>query len=568
MSFTMKNTLLLSVLILFFIPVFSQPIPSYVPTNGLVVWYPFNGNANDESGNGNDGTVNGATLTTDRLGNQNSAFLFDGISNYIQNNSAISSDSPFSISAWIYAPSSGDRPVCTFGYSQNGLDQLSFGLYPSSNHLTCHTSGANDVSSTIALIDTLQWCHIVLTHTTGYDTSSFRFYLNGIEYHPDRKQGGNVPFPTGTIGAIGGGRSLTFFEGKIDDVGIWDRSLNQQEVTNLYNSFIYIPCSSPPFPSNLATGLVGYWPFCGNAEDQSGNSNNGIVNGANLTTDRFGNDNSAYQFDGTSAEILVNDTPSLQTPNAVTLNAWVKFNQGGTLAPRLISKGWNPNGIEVHATSDTLHSISFGGTYNGTGYGPTSFTNCTIGQWYMITAVDDGNTKVIYVNGQPEDSLNHQYGAIPINSFPLVFGKNSQTNSDYLSGSLDDIGMWNRALSQNEISQLYNTGLCFQTITVTDTLIINANLTNFNPVTYQNTIKVYPNPTNDHLIMDFGSNYTTLSGYSIRIDNTLGQTVYSNQINQQSVTVDINSWTGNGIYLIYLLNTAGIPVDVRKIVIQ
>jgi hypothetical protein len=53
-------------------------VPSYVPTNGLVGWWPFNGNANDESGNGNNGTVNGATLTTDRFGNANEAYIFGG----------------------------------------------------------------------------------------------------------------------------------------------------------------------------------------------------------------------------------------------------------------------------------------------------------------------------------------------------------------------------------------------------------------------------------------------------------------------------------------------------------
>ena len=58
-------------------------VPSYVPTNGLVGWWPFNGNANDESGNGNNGTVNGATLTADRFGNANSAYSFDGVDDYI-----------------------------------------------------------------------------------------------------------------------------------------------------------------------------------------------------------------------------------------------------------------------------------------------------------------------------------------------------------------------------------------------------------------------------------------------------------------------------------------------------
>ncbi len=62
-------------------------VPSYVPTNGLVGYWPFNGNANDESGNGNNGTVNGATLTTDRNGNGNAAYSFDGVDDYIDNTS-------------------------------------------------------------------------------------------------------------------------------------------------------------------------------------------------------------------------------------------------------------------------------------------------------------------------------------------------------------------------------------------------------------------------------------------------------------------------------------------------
>jgi hypothetical protein len=61
---------------------FSQ-VPSYVPTNGLVGWWPFNGNANDESGNGNNGTNNGATLTADRFGNLSNAYSFDGVNDFI-----------------------------------------------------------------------------------------------------------------------------------------------------------------------------------------------------------------------------------------------------------------------------------------------------------------------------------------------------------------------------------------------------------------------------------------------------------------------------------------------------
>ena len=92
---------LLLIALLSFSSFFSQ-VPSYVPTNGLVGWWPFNGNANDESGNGNNGTVNGATLTTDRFGNSNGAFSFNGVNSYISvQDSNTLHQNVFTISSWV-----------------------------------------------------------------------------------------------------------------------------------------------------------------------------------------------------------------------------------------------------------------------------------------------------------------------------------------------------------------------------------------------------------------------------------------------------------------------------------
>ena len=81
----------------------AQNLPGYVPTNGLVGWWPFNGNANDESGNGYNGTVTGPALTPDRFGNGNSAYNFDGVDDYIiiQNNSNQLAYE-FTFSAWVF----------------------------------------------------------------------------------------------------------------------------------------------------------------------------------------------------------------------------------------------------------------------------------------------------------------------------------------------------------------------------------------------------------------------------------------------------------------------------------
>ena len=77
-------------------------IPPYLPTNGLVGWWPFNGNANDESGNGNHGTVNGATLAVDRNGNANSAYSFDGNSGItIPHSTSLNIGSSCTFSFWL-----------------------------------------------------------------------------------------------------------------------------------------------------------------------------------------------------------------------------------------------------------------------------------------------------------------------------------------------------------------------------------------------------------------------------------------------------------------------------------
>ena len=78
-------------------------VPNYVPSNGLVGWWPFNGNANDISGNGNNGTVNGATLSNDRYGQSNAAYAFNGTSQWIDiaNSTSLNPTSQLTISVWV-----------------------------------------------------------------------------------------------------------------------------------------------------------------------------------------------------------------------------------------------------------------------------------------------------------------------------------------------------------------------------------------------------------------------------------------------------------------------------------
>jgi hypothetical protein len=109
--------------------------------------------------------------------------------------------------------------------------------------------------------------------------------------------------------------------------------------------------------------------------------------------------------------------------------------------------------------------------------------------------------------------------------------------------------------------------ICYDYVTVTDTLIINVGINGLNPVTYHNTVKVFPNPTNDYITIDYG-NYTSLSGYQLIIENSVGQQMFQTAINQQSSYISLATWTGNGLYFVHLIDPQGNTIDIRKIVLQ
>ena len=313
-----------------------------------------------------------------------------------------------------------------------------------------------------------------------------------------------------------------------------------------------------------ANGLVGWWPFNGNANDESGNGNNGTANGAILTSDRFGNNNKAYRLDGVNDHIEVPDNNSLDINGNITLSVWI-----------------NPESIGDYRIIDKV-TVNFGGAYGIDFSGITAntidrlrylnggeqslpFGLDTNQNFHIVVTYDQINFKY-YINGQLNNSI-PKTGLANNNNNPLRFGANSLLNDNWFHGKLDDIGIWNRALTQQEISDLYNGNICYQTITITDTLLINMGIVTYNPITYNNTIKIFPNPTNDHITIDFG-NYTLLNGHQIIIENSLGQQMFQTDINQQSSYISLSSWTGNGLYFVHIIDAQGNTIDIRKIVLQ
>jgi hypothetical protein len=107
----------------------------------------------------------------------------------------------------------------------------------------------------------------------------------------------------------------------------------------------------------------------------------------------------------------------------------------------------------------------------------------------------------------------------------------------------------------------------YDTIKVMDTLVINATLSGISAPNNTNRIIVYPNPAKDHITIDYGI-FSRMSGYTVKITNTLGQTVFSSPINQQSSFINLSTWTGKGLYYLQIIDPNSNMIENRKIVLQ
>ncbi len=318
-------------------------------------------------------------------------------------------------------------------------------------------------------------------------------------------------------------------------------------------------------PSN---GLVGWWSLDGNGKDGSGNDNHGDTTGVKLSLDRFGN-YKCLSFNGTSGKVQIPHSKSMNFTK-VTISLWVNAESGYSLVN--YSNWTNASSERFNfGLGDSIlnSSIKINSNCNaGVGWkSQTTKTGSLYNNWRHLVMTFDNSTIKQYVDGVLVGTKNESGILDTCKGGQLKFGAWWVNQPSYLKGSLDDIGVWNRELTDDEIKSLYNANICYQKITVTDTLIINVGMTGFNPILYKNTIKVYPNPAKTNITIDNGD-YNNINGYTVKIINSLGQQLFSNQINQPQFVIDVTNWGGNGLYFLHIIDSKGNIVDIRKIVIQ
>ena len=432
----------------------AQSVPSYVPTNGLVGWWPFNGNANDESGNGNNGVpTNGVSLTTDRFGNNNSAYIFDGINDRIEiADAAALRCRKLSLSVWVLMNPAGNGQIIYKGnltsaqseaYSLNG--NVLFSIKINSN---CIAGQGWKNSPFNQSLGQAQWHHIVST----FDGATTKNYYDGV-FLTSNAYNGLIDSCLNSNLRFGYNHTLNNngnpWNGKIDDIGIWNRALTQQEITDLFNA----------------------------------------MNCANNTT-------------------ITPQTNSLSTGSTATLTA-------STTDP-------NPSYVWQSDFGQGFQTLNNFGNYSGTSTATLNVANVQLSE-----------------HNQPIRVISTSGNCIDTSNVAII------------------------SITDTCINTITDTTL----ITVTDTLVINTTITSVNPPNNANTIKIFPNPTNDHITIDYG-NFSIMNGYQLKIENSIGQQVFQTNISQQSDYLNLATWGGNGLYFVHIKDPQGNTIDIRKIVLQ
>ena len=435
------------------------------PAPGLVAYYSFTGNANDASGNGKNGLVKGATLTTDRFGNPDKAYLFKNLDTYVNCGVFDFIGKSFTISLWLKNEgdcSSGTSEIFNHGDSRNEQHNLCLRINPDRTmRFAFYGWGSGYNLDTDTPYDVNNWFQAVFTY--DYSTKEAKIFRNGELIKTGSFIGDYLGTDTLYIGRALDSRYQNgwdaYFNGKIDDILIYNRVLNNTEIDSLYHI--------GGWPLN--SGLVAYYPFSGNAIDSRGHGNNGTVNGATLTTDRFGNANSAYSFDGNSNFVQIADNNFINPQNAISFSYWYKSNANSpAIVPicKRILDGLIDYEIAIQCSGNYL-SFQYHDDLGVYHFYKSETINWNDNHWHLINfnyiSGDSSSAKFYFDSQSLHGYWDQGNGLAPLQnrSSNLEIGRQPCSyppNSGYFDGSLDDICIYDRTLDLSEIDSLYHIG--------------------------------------------------------------------------------------------------------------
>jgi uncharacterized repeat protein (TIGR02543 family) len=304
----------------------------------------------------------------------------------------------------------------------------------------------------------------VITNWTAVATATV---VNGFVVAIKVIDGGNGYLGNPMISIIGGNGS-----GAMATATVANGMVKTIVITDAGHGYTGTPevVIAPPQILSFSDGLMAYYPFNGNALDESGNGKNATVNGAVLTSDRFGGTNRSYSFSGTSGKISVANPLFNLGQQEYTISVWFKIaDLTKTRQMIMLTRTPSASGQGIPGLALVYNDLAAPGAidyYLGVGgpegggwampYQHGTKTDYQSNKWYFLTFKKTGSVYKLYINGILEHSLNYP------NSFNDIVGMNFGHNDDepdgepwFLDGCLDDIRLYSRALADQEIEDLY-----------------------------------------------------------------------------------------------------------------
>ena len=393
--------------------------------DGLVAYYHFSGDASDASGNGNDGTVYGPVLSDDLQGRSDRSYQYDGVDDYIDlgNSDDLNPTTAMTVSIWVF-PNSTNSYQWVLGRDDDTNGRAyAFGIYYNgSNYVANFQINGNPTFRGNLTLDLNSWNHIVYT---GSASDKWRVYINGEYDGSAAWESPNSVTANTWVGARTYTGAENYFGGKIDDLRIYNRILNQDEVSILHDYFDFYQ----PFKNDLF--------YCSVNSDDSVTCAINLTNYQNIDNATLNLNNSNCQnlvvsIEGTeiySNSSLADEVKEIDITNALipgkvnyftfTATSWGQVNltdlyiipTSDNIAPEILSmsasdsviKGGNTQTISITANDSERHVLELFCSNSST----TPDSTDTICESRTLTADPTTNYALSCAFTTPQDTANH-----------------------------------------------------------------------------------------------------------------------------------------------------------------
>ncbi len=456
------------------------------PTNnlGLVGYWSFNEAtgtvATDLSGNNFNGTLtSGATWGEGRHGG---GVVLDGTNDHvlIQNSNtasnALKPALPVTISAWVNLDSLG---LNQFIFYNNFREDFYSGVmmqFNSTNNLRCQYGSNGSIGSatrrtfnaTGLAVTSGRWYHVVCVIRGATNMTA---YVDGVSISGSYDgTGGSLAYSTDSgaigVGDVSGSGGNVYLDGKIDEVRFFNRELSASEIEALYRSGQATLARSRAV---ISDGLVGWWTFdaptvdwtTGRVSDQSGSGVYGTttITMNSTTTPTFGIGGQAFNFDGVDDVVDLSGNFSSAVSGPRTISAWVMRTSGTNSKIAFVTK------YTAFRYANAIASLAtWRGVYRNSG-GATAYLDTGVSvvfnEWTHVTVVQDATNVDVYVNGVYKVGATDAQWTTTINGTNknAMIGGGRDNNGlplDFWPGKIDDVRIYDRVLSAQEIQILYN----------------------------------------------------------------------------------------------------------------